>query len=567
MANLSAEVTTTCAEAVGLTGMMVNGSINARGLHTTYYFEYGPDPSYGRRTVQCELPSGARAYFSEGWDKGLGAWGSWLTAEHHSAKGKSPGFNRFSEPSEVDDNHEDGIGSVHLVKYLLCGPVAPPGYSTVVLGGGDPDFRGARISYWVRGINWQPHGSELLFWAQSQRNIQIQYGPGWRRANWAYTGMPLTDYLLDGRWHRVEYELRNDTSFWSYAGNNPTGQGKSAERYEFWPLEDSLRHLNWDFFHLLAFIDRESPPTGAIDFDEFELSYPNKSLLVPGNGGLLIGWPADSEDDPRALTDGWRCGAAHSWKSRLNPSGHQEFVYSFRDPVTVQTIQLHQHEQWPTREAEIQVSADDRVFRTIACCSLPRVEEAGPNQAFGFVSGLSEPARYLKLILKSGYTTERLGLGEIEVFGTGAMLLPADCQSYVNACISGLNPGNTYHYRLVARNEAGISYGEDRAFTTPAAHNPLVFTLGPRRVGSRSAAVEARINALGLPTQVYFEYAPLGRPKRSSRPRYAGLQMTPRNALANLGDLEPGTTYLYRAVAANASGVSVGEERAFTTDK
>lgn len=34
--------------------------------------------------------------------------------------------------------------------------------------------------------------------------------------------------------------------------------------------------------------------------------------------------------------------------------------------------------------------------------------------------------------------------------------------------ITGLSPGTTYHYRLVARNSAGVTAGEDRTFTTPA---------------------------------------------------------------------------------------------------
>ena len=47
----------------------------------------------------------------------------------------------------------------------------------------------------------------------------------------------------------------------------------------------------------------------------------------------------------------------------------------------------------------------------------------------------------------------------------------------VSQQISGLEPATTYHYRVVARNEAGTSYGEDRMFTTlntaPAVMGPL----------------------------------------------------------------------------------------------
>jgi hypothetical protein len=37
----------------------------------------------------------------------------------------------------------------------------------------------------------------------------------------------------------------------------------------------------------------------------------------------------------------------------------------------------------------------------------------------------------------------------------------------VSANISGLSPGTTYHFRIVATNAFGTRYGADRTFTTP----------------------------------------------------------------------------------------------------
>ena len=42
----------------------------------------------------------------------------------------------------------------------------------------------------------------------------------------------------------------------------------------------------------------------------------------------------------------------------------------------------------------------------------------------------------------------------------------------VAANLSGLSAGTTYHYRLVARNESGTSYGADQAFTTLSGPSP-----------------------------------------------------------------------------------------------
>jgi hypothetical protein len=41
-------------------------------------------------------------------------------------------------------------------------------------------------------------------------------------------------------------------------------------------------------------------------------------------------------------------------------------------------------------------------------------------------------------------------------------------------CSAGLSAGTTYHYRLVASSEGGISYGEDETFTTPGIVDPLI---------------------------------------------------------------------------------------------
>src|SRR5262249_20983190 len=160
------------------------------------------------------------------------------------------------------------------------------------------------------------------------------------------------------------------------------------------------------------------------------------------------------------------------------PEGPLEFVYAFTNPVTVRSVQLHQNPEWPTRDVEVLVSADDKDYTPLFKDQLP--EKGQPNANFGFVlkTGLAAKAGYLKVRLLSGYRKEHWGLGEIEVFGTGATMLPEDEVNHVNLDIKNLKPGTTYHYRLVARNSAGTTLGADRTFTAPADAKPLVAT-GP----------------------------------------------------------------------------------------
>ena len=185
------------------------------------------------------------------------------------------------------------------------------------MGAGDGDLRDAHVSLYLRGNDWQPNGSEFGFWLQCQSNIELMNNLGWRRSNNSYCGCLLTDYLMDGEWHKVEFDLINDSTLWTYGGNNSIQQGPSAVRYEYWPIDQCLAHANCNALFLSNFVNPENPPTGSVDFDELEITYCNKSLVYPGNGSELGELaPATRRTIPRLLTDGWRfgepatCGAA-----------------------------------------------------------------------------------------------------------------------------------------------------------------------------------------------------------------------------------------------------------------
>jgi hypothetical protein len=535
-------VVTRSASALGLDGLTVNGSIHPHGLSTIYHFEYGPTDAYGSQTRPVALPPRLAAYYRESWDENTGGWASWGAKgmEHFPSDGAADGFVRFSEPSRDDPNHVGGVGTVHLSKYVYLGPWGKiTGNPSLQLAAGDPDLRDARVSLHVRGNDWVPNGSELVWWTQSQSNIEVLNGPGWRHANWAYTGYSLNDALRSGKWEKVEYRLRNDADDWSYAGNN--NAQSAPQRYEYWPINDAQAHVNLDVFHMLVFIDPRNPPKGSIDFDEFQLTYRNYSLLLPSNGGKLVSSPP-SADDPGTLTDGWRHGKGRMWRSGANPTGPLDFVYSFKDPVIIRAVQLHQNPDWPAKDVEVLVSADGSSYSSLLKQVLPEKGVPNANFAFTLDTGLSARASRLKVRITSGYRKGHWGLGEIEVFGTGATMLPDDDLYYVNTDLHDLKPGATCHYRLVATNSSGTTRGDDRTFTVPADRKPHVVTGAADRVTTTSARLQGRLNALGLSTQFYFEYGPDARYGAKTPAVSGGLQITPRSAFATLAGLKPATT-------------------------
>jgi hypothetical protein len=531
----------------------VNGRIHPHGLPTHYHFEYGPTTAYGSKTAAVPLPPRLGAYYRESWDVNTGGWYGGLRGQglaHHARGGAAGGFVRYSEPDLHDHNHDHGIGTVHLAKYMYPGPwgkvVNKP---SLFLAGGDPDLRDARVSVHVRGNNWVANGTELMWWTQSQKNIKVLNGEGWHIANWAYTGFSLADRLRSGKWEKATYRLWNDARRWTYAG---------GERgYRYWPINDAQGHVNVDLFHMVTYVDPKNPPRGSIDFDEFELTYRNYSLLLPSNGGKLLRSPR-SADDPATLTDGWRYGKNRMWRSAANPTGPLEFIYAFRDPVTIRTVQLHQNPDWPAREVEVLHSVDGKSYASLLKKVL--LEKGVPNANFAFTldGGLAARARFIKVRVTSGYKKQHWGLGEIEVFGSGATMFPDDDLYYVNLDLTKLKPGGTYHYRLVARNRAGTTYGKDERFTVPADQKPDVVTGAASRVTAATARLEGRLNPLGPKTDYYFECGRDARYGMKTPRTYGGRENTPRTVFGRLTGLRGGTTYHYRLVAVNAKGTRYG---------
>ena len=142
----------------------------------------------------------------------------------------------------------------------------------------------------------------------------------------------------------------------------------------------------------------------------------------------------------------------------------------------------------------------------------------------------------------------------------------------VSAVLTGLQPGVTYHYRVIANSENGVSAGEDKSFTTtgsPPPPPPTVSTGAAGGIGLHKATLEATVNPHGTDTHYYFEYGPNPGLYEQTAPippgTDAGSGTTAATVKTALTKLAPYTTYYYRVVASSSSGTSYGEEMQFTT--
>ncbi len=134
----------------------------------------------------------------------------------------------------------------------------------------------------------------------------------------------------------------------------------------------------------------------------------------------------------------------------------------------------------------------------------------------------------------------------------------------VTATITGLQPGETYHYRAVAVNFAGLSAGPDRTFNTT--DTPTISATAASAISQTAATLGGQIKPGFSPTTYHFEY---GTSALYGHSAGTGAALEPDNLLHNvsstISSLTPATTYHYRIVAANGVGASDGPDLTFTT--
>jgi FlaG/FlaF family flagellin (archaellin) len=192
------------------------------------------------------------------------------------------------------------------------------------------------------------------------------------------------------------------------------------------------------------------------------------------------------------------------------------------------------------------------------------IGEAGYQEALK--NGAANPA--------SPHYQEELAKGAASPYAAGETTAPAGAgastepQAVGPLPISGLQPGQTYHYALIAKSFIGLTIGKDATLTTPPGTPPLVSTGAVSGVSQSSATLSGTITTNGLQTNYGFEI--------SAEPFQPGTHVpatglgaiggaASEEVAVTLGELQPGTTYYYRVTANNADGTSYGEPETFAT--
>jgi NHL repeat len=137
-------------------------------------------------------------------------------------------------------------------------------------------------------------------------------------------------------------------------------------------------------------------------------------------------------------------------------------------------------------------------------------------------------------------------------------------QSVTPALIEGLQPHTTYHYRLVANNTLGTTYGQNLTLTTP--DRPGLGRMRSSHVTATTAELLAQIDPRGADTVFHFEYGTsIDYGSKIPIPdEDIGSSSGMQEVSVALSNLEVGATYHFRVVAENAFGKTVSEDQDFS---
>jgi hypothetical protein len=116
-------------------------------------------------------------------------------------------------------------------------------------------------------------------------------------------------------------------------------------------------------------------------------------------------------------------------------------------------------------------------------------------------------------------TTYHIDYGKTTAYGSKtptATVSAASGQARISASVTGLRPGTTYHYRLVAANSAGVVYGSDKTFKTlPSLHTTVEGVAGSYSISTlatKGAKLKVGCNqACSVQGSVYISSKDAGR--------------------------------------------------------
>jgi DNA-binding beta-propeller fold protein YncE len=320
-------------------------------------------------------------------------------------------------------------------------------------------------------------------------------------------------YVVDATGDRV-VKFTHSGGVYSFASVLQSGRGAASVGVD--PSDNSVfvGDLSGSQYHVVAYT------SAGTQFDDFG---PGTLLSSPGNGAAAAGQIAVN---------------ATTHKLYISESNTSKLLVYERVTIQAPTATTNPASSVGQLSAKLNGTVNARLHATTDCHF--EYTDAADFGANGFANAIDSPCSSLP----SGSTA-----------------------ATVNAALGGLSPGTTYHYRVVATNNAGTTEGSDTTFATLPTTPSTVTTENASGVAQTIATLVGKVNPHGgAVSNCHFEYG-VGLSYSTSVPcpTAVGAVTTDVAESKSVAGLSPNTTYHYRLVVTSNAGLVNGNDREFTT--
>ena len=569
-------VTTVSATSVSGGSATLNGTVNPNGSSTTYYFQYGTTTSYGSTTSSTGAGSGT-SNISVSAD--ISSLTSLITYHYRLVAKNSEGTSYSSDRTFTNDN------TIVTEEYWIL----KDGRSWSFTNGGQMtlsygpynryitedvfhvDYPGAGFHF----LNYDEsgnlmyygakYGSEWVYMADSEQKWFPDvmepgktYTAGWTRKEYNSAGT----YLGQGRDSMTiavtgpasitvpagtftVYKLHVVDTWTNYSGE--TG----VSIYDYW-LAKGIGWVKMTRDGITYVLKTAAPSTAT-----------GPASSVTATSATLNG-----SVNPTGLSTTYyfQYGTTASYGSntKSTSAGSGTGNVSASAGISSLTCNITYHYRLVATNSAGTSYGSDKTFTTSDCPADP------PTVTTGSATSVTATSATLNGTVNpnGASTTYYFQYGTTTSYGSTTLSTSAGSGTgsvSVSVDISGLTSNATYHYRLVATNSAGTSYGSDNEFTADVSPKPEVTTGSASSVTASSATLNGTVNPNGASTTYYFQYGTTTSYGSSTTSTSAGSGSSSVSAIGPVSGLICSTTYHYRLVATNSAGTSYGSDKIFTT--
>lgn len=226
------------------------------------------------------------------------------------------------------------------------------------------------------------------------------------------------------------------------------------------------------------------------------------------------------------------------------------------------------------RNATLSLAAATALIATVAClaiCVAVALAAGSPTVSTGSATKIGDNSAVLGASVQPGglHTTYDFQFGPTPALGSQSAAESAGSGTKATAVlttITGLTPGTTYYYRVLASNSAGVAIGAIKTFHTAGNPPPGATTGAAESLTAHSVTLTGVVNPEDQATTYYFNYGLTSAYGLQTAPATLAAGTIPKTVTAAIPGLESGVMFHYQLIAVHSdAGPIAGADASFET--